>query len=159
MQLPNNIFITPTHQGILHLSNNVLKHAQTGTIIPKLRSASLLSMKKLCNDVKQKFTEENFSIPNIHPSTYGPRKIARVEDKHNFGPPKKTLPPKMLFANNIDQILKYQRKRDNEAYSVVHINNRKLNIILRKDKTHTKLATFLHAGLFLADDIHILQSN
>ena len=54
----------------------------------------------------------------------------------------------MIFANNVDQILKSQRRRDNEAYSVVRINNPKMNVILRKDKTHAELAILFHAACF-----------
>ena len=35
---------------------------------------------------KIKFTEDNFSIPNIYPSLYRPQKIARLEDRHNLRP-------------------------------------------------------------------------
>ena len=50
MQLPGNNTITPTHEGILPLSENLSKHAQTATILLKLRSTSLLFMGKLCDD-------------------------------------------------------------------------------------------------------------
>ena len=53
-----------------------------------------------------------------------------------------------MFANNTDQLLQSQRKRDNEACSVARINNSKLNLILHKDKTHAEMAIFLHAACF-----------
>ena len=59
---------------------------------------------------KRKLTEDNFSIHNIYPSIYRSRKIARVEDKHTFRPVKKKLQTKVIFSNNIDQLLKSQQE-------------------------------------------------
>ena len=50
VRLPNNEFISSTQQGLLPLSSKLSHRAKTAKILPKLNSASLISMGQLCDD-------------------------------------------------------------------------------------------------------------
>ena len=50
MQLPNNTMITANERGQIPLSNILSNQAKTAHILPKLASASLISLGKLCDD-------------------------------------------------------------------------------------------------------------
>ena len=48
--LPDADKITPSHQGSLNLHNKLSQAAKVGTILPQLKSSSLLSLGQLCDD-------------------------------------------------------------------------------------------------------------
>ena len=48
--LPDADAIPPSHQGSLNLHKNLSLEASIGTVLPKLKSSSLLSMGQLCDD-------------------------------------------------------------------------------------------------------------
>ena len=48
--LPDADSISPSQQGTLTLHHNLSSHAQVGTVLPQLRSSSLLSLGQLCDD-------------------------------------------------------------------------------------------------------------
>ena len=50
VQLPNNTMISSNERGQIPLSNMLSKQAKTAQILPKLASASLISLGQLCDD-------------------------------------------------------------------------------------------------------------
>jgi len=48
--LPDADKIAPSHQGILNIHSNLSHAATVGTVLPQLKSASLLSLGQLCDD-------------------------------------------------------------------------------------------------------------
>ena len=50
MRLPNNTYITASKKGNINLSSELSDRARKANILPKLNSASLISLGQLCDD-------------------------------------------------------------------------------------------------------------
>ena len=48
--LPNNKQILPTNQGLIPLSTQLSKSSRTATVLPQLKSSSLISLGQICDD-------------------------------------------------------------------------------------------------------------
>ena len=63
ISLPNKSKIFATEQGILPVSNDISIQGRTAKILPELKSASLISIRKLCDDDCQVyFNKENLQV-------------------------------------------------------------------------------------------------
>ena len=186
--LPDSSTTTATHSGELPLSSQLSKEAQKATVLPQLKSCSLLSTGKTCDDgnmvvfqkddvraikstpevreiinkqpiilkgnrnpvdnlwemklqapasrYKTAIQENVYCLPQTHPSLYSERKLQndRKELKH-FSFSKKSIPVQKQEKDNFDSILEEQRQKDVMNHQRIHLNNDKLNVIIKKDAT------------------------
>ena len=100
--LPNKKQIYATDQGILPLSNNISKQGRTAKILPELKSASLISIGKLCDDDCQVyFDKRNLQV----------RKNNKLilQGKRNYKDGLYDIPiaKKVLHADNYNEPIKH----------------------------------------------------
>ena len=107
-------------------------------------------------EIKTHLHPDNFVPNKVHPSLYSTRQSnhATRTNKIYHQLPKKKQPAK-VYPENIDDIINQQLHVDNqhikekeELFTMASITNPQLNVILRKDKPHQELVTFLHGACF-----------
>ena len=97
---------------------------------------------------KEKIQDDVFVMPLPHPNIYHDRKTNNDRIRTQSSVAKKIVKKQLKHNDEFDRILEEQRLKDVKEHHRVHLQNDKINIIIRKDKTKQELATFLHASCF-----------
>ena len=161
--LPNAMAIKPSHSGQLPLSTALSNQAKDATIIPKLKSSSLISLGQLCDDgcnveldklnlkvyknhnlilkghrnLSDGLWDIPIVVPKTHPGLYANRSKAQPSKTTHFKKSPRQCKPKHKKHQDLNpnQIESYARQLDKQQ----------ANVIIRKKQAKSNLAQYLHA--------------